>query len=106
MWPVSLFFFFLFRAAQYEIRAVSETSTTAQGNTGSLTHSARPGIKPTSLWILVRFVTAEPQWELQVSLFLSPQISPFLEFLAPSSLHCQAAQGTQTLSFWLSAEQT
>ena len=24
----------------------------------------RPGIKPTSLWILVRFITAEPQWEL------------------------------------------
>ena len=26
----------------------------------------RPGIKPTSLWILVWFVTAEPQWELLI----------------------------------------
>ena len=28
-----------------------------------LTHWARPGIKPMSLWILVRFITAEPWWE-------------------------------------------
>ena len=33
------------------------------GNAGSLIHWARPGIKPTSSW-LVRFVTPEPQWEL------------------------------------------
>ena len=38
---------------------------TAHGNTGSLTHQVGPGIKPTSSWILVVFVTAEPQWELQ-----------------------------------------
>jgi len=30
--------------------------TTAQGNTRSLTHWARPGIEPVSSWILVRFV--------------------------------------------------
>ena len=30
----------------------------------SLTHWARPGIQPTSLWILVIFVTTEPQQEL------------------------------------------
>ena len=29
---------------------------TAHGNAGPLTHSARPGIKPTSSWILVGFV--------------------------------------------------
>ena len=40
------------------------TYTTAHGNTRSLTHWARPGIKPTSSWMLVGFVTAEPQWEL------------------------------------------
>ena len=34
------------------------------GNTGSLTHWVRPGIEPTSSWILVRSFTAEPQWEL------------------------------------------
>ena len=36
----------------------------SHSNAGSLTHGAGPGIKPTSSWILVRFVTAEPQWEL------------------------------------------
>ena len=30
--------------------------TTAQGNARSLTHPARPGIEPTSLWILVGFI--------------------------------------------------
>ena len=34
--------------------------TTAHGNAGSLTHRARPGIEPASLWMLVRFVSAEP----------------------------------------------
>ena len=35
--------------------------TTAHGNAGSLTHWARPGIEPTSSWILVRFIsTTEP----------------------------------------------
>ena len=31
-----------------------------------LTHPARPSVEPSSSWILVRFVTAEPQWELLV----------------------------------------
>ena len=39
-----------------QIRAVSATYTTAHGNTGSLTHWARPVVEPTSSWILVRFV--------------------------------------------------
>ena len=30
----------------------------------------RPGIEPLSSWLLVGFVTAEPQWELRYSLFL------------------------------------
>ena len=30
----------------------------------SLTHWVRPGIEPTSSWILVRFIIVEPQWEL------------------------------------------
>ena len=45
------------------------TYTTAQGNTGSLTHWAGPGIEPASSWIPVRFVMAEPQGELHVVLF-------------------------------------
>ena len=40
------------------------TYTTALGNDRSLTHWARSGIEPTSSWILVRFVMAEPRWEL------------------------------------------
>ena len=38
--------------------------TRAHGNTGSLTHWTRPGIKLASSHILVGFIIAEPQWEL------------------------------------------
>ena len=34
-------------------------------NAGSLTHWVRPGIEPMSSWMLVRFISSEPQWELQ-----------------------------------------
>ena len=44
---------------------------TAHSNPGSLTHSAEPGIEPTCSWMPVRFVTAEPQWELPGFLFLN-----------------------------------
>ena len=40
------------------------TYTTAHSNTGSLTHQVRPGIEPASSWLLVGFVTTEPQQEL------------------------------------------
>ena len=36
--------------------------TTAHGIALSLNHWVGPGIKPSSSWILVRFVTDEPQW--------------------------------------------
>ena len=49
---------------QRQIRVASVTYTTAQGNMGSLTHRAGPGIKPVFSWILVGFITAEPQREL------------------------------------------
>ena len=42
---------------QHRILAVSVTYTTAHSNAGSLTHWARPGVEPSSLWILVRFFT-------------------------------------------------
>lgn len=42
------------------------TYSTAHGNSGSLTHWARPGIEPS--WILAGFVSAVPQWELQLYL--------------------------------------
>ena len=35
--------------------------TTAHGNTRSLTQLVRPGIQPTSSWILVRFVSLGPR---------------------------------------------
>ena len=34
---------------------------------GSLTHWMRPGLEPVSSWVLVTFVSAEPQWELPYS---------------------------------------
>ena len=40
------------------------TYTTAQSNAGSLTYGVRPGIKPASSWMLVRFSSAEPRREL------------------------------------------
>ena len=43
---------------------MSANYTTAHGNTGSLTHWARPGIESASSWILVRFLSSEPQQEL------------------------------------------
>ena len=39
--------------------------TTAQGNTRSLTHWARPGIKPATSWFLIRFISPAPRGELQ-----------------------------------------
>ena len=48
---------------------MSATYTTGHSNTRSLTHRVKPGIKPASSWILVRFITAEPQQELLIVLF-------------------------------------
>ena len=49
---------------QCGIQMESVTYTTAHSNAESLTHWTRPGIEPASSWILVVFVTSEPQWEL------------------------------------------
>ena len=44
-----------------------------------LIHSSRPGIKPASSWILVRFISAEPQQELQKKFFIYCKlVSPLL----------------------------
>ena len=40
---------------------ICDLYTTAHSNAGSLTHWKRPGIKPMSSWILVGFVSTEPQ---------------------------------------------
>ena len=81
------FFFLLFRAApeacessqsKGRIRAPAPAAglchshsnldpgyTTAHGNAGSPTHWVKPGIKPTSSWILVAFASTVPWRELQ-----------------------------------------
>ena len=51
---------------------------TAHSNTGSLMHWTRPGIKPEFSWLLVRFVTAEPQWELLFLFFWTIIIFKYL----------------------------
>ena len=92
--PNFFFFFCLFRAAPAAyggsqargrigataaslhhswIWTASATYTAAQGNARSLTHWVRPGIKPISSWILVRFVTTKPQQEL-------PELSLLLDY--------------------------
>ena len=70
---------------QHGIRTESATYTTAHGNTRSLTYWARPGIKPMSSWIPVRFATTEPLRELPVDLFqlIFPQ-----NYLAAGKLLC------------------
>ena len=56
------------------IQTMTATHTTAQGNARS--HWARPGTESASSWILVRFVSTEPQEELLVTI-----ISKTLVFL-------------------------
>ena len=52
---------------QCRIWATSATSITAHGNARNLTHWER--IRAASSWMLLGFITAEPQWELQVHRF-------------------------------------
>ena len=51
----------------------------------SLNHWARPGIEPASSCILVRFITAEPQWELRF--LMSSDCTKFPFIWTPSFLH-------------------
>ena len=50
--------------SNHRIQAASATYATAHSNSRSLAHWARPGIEPTSSWMLVRFVSTEPWQEL------------------------------------------
>ena len=73
------------------IQAMSVTYTTAHGNTRSLIHWARPGIEPASSWILVKFVSTEPQQELW-------QFFPFKHWLPPPPApHCPLSFDFQDL---------
>ena len=69
----SFCFCFLFRTAHVaygrsqargRIRATAVGLHHSHSNDGSPTHWSRPRIEPASSWILVRFVSAVPQWEL------------------------------------------
>ena len=71
---------------QHRIQAMSGTYPTAHGNARFLTHWARPGTEPISSWILVGFVTTEPQREL---LYLVLRIMPIAQ-IALSSLSCSS----------------
>ena len=62
-------------------RSASSTYITAHGNAGSLTHWARPGIESASSWMLVRFISAEPQWELWLSLLFFKWMPRWMHFL-------------------------
>ena len=59
---------------QCQIQEVSETYTTALSNGRSFTHCGRPGTKPVSSWILVRFISSEPQWKLLIFAFKQPVV--------------------------------
>ena len=71
------------------LRVESEVSllayTTAHSNARSLTHSARPGIKLSSSWILVNFVSTEPQQKL-LKIFLSIMVYPRRLDIIPSAI--------------------
>ena len=62
---------------QGRVQAASLTYFTAHGNAGYLTHWARPEIESTSSWVIVGFITTEPQWELQRHISKVPQFSLF-----------------------------
>ena len=52
--------------ATQDLNHVFDLGHSSFGKTGSLIYWVRPGIKPASSWMLVRFITAELQWELQI----------------------------------------
>ena len=72
---IHIYLFSLFRAtptayggswSRGQIGAVATNLHHSHSNEVSLTPWVRPGVEPTSLWILVRFVSAEPRWNLPV----------------------------------------
>ena len=73
---------------QCSIWAVSVTYTTNHSNARSLTHWPREGIKPTSSWILVRFISAIPQWELLFVDFLMVVILTRVKWYIIVVLNC------------------
>ena len=57
---------------QHQIWAASAAYTTAHGNARSLTYRAKPGIKPSTSWLLGKVISAAPLQELCLKhIFLS-----------------------------------
>ena len=71
--PFFFFFFFFFwwgmRLQHTEVPRPGAEPAAQQWQNWSRSHWARPGIKPTTLWFLVRSVSSVPQWEFPCSLF-------------------------------------
>ena len=44
-------------------------------------------MEPTSSWMLIRFISTEPQWELQAYFFILPPTLSFLQ--APHTTSCE-----------------
>ena len=93
----------MLQSQQCRVPAMSVTYTTTHGNVRSLTQWSRPGIKPESSWILVRFITTEPQQELQKTFYIwhlevppSPQTQNFFFFFFFFFLAVHVAYG----SYW------
>ena len=55
--------------ASGRIRATAAGLCHSHSNTRSLTHWEKPGIKSASSWMLVRFISTEPWWELLLPSF-------------------------------------
>ena len=62
--------------------------TTAHSNARSPIHCVRPGFELASSWILVRLVSAVPQWELPTSLFLNVHLHTIFRPLKLKSPPC------------------
>ena len=90
--------------ARSQLSAVATSLYHSHSNTGSFTHWARPGIKPVSSWTLVRFIAAEPQWELpQRGFFLASRLDTLVGTWGwVSRRGCQASEGLLFLhlSMW------
>ena len=84
-----------------DLSRVCVTCTIATSNTGSLTHWVRPGIKPASSWMLVRFVSTEPRWELLASYFFVTTCD-----CAPDVCTTWSQEGTAEVlgSWWLALQ--
>ena len=101
-----LFFFWRFRAtpaayggsqARGQIGAV--VASHSHSNAGSLIHWARPGLKPSSSWILVGFVTSEPGRKLLQVMFMDRKLS-HCSGCNPSSACDNYSHNALRASFW------